>query len=109
MLRLWPSSPYKVFWLDNDCGLAGHVIPGTFFMLWGLHWMQAIFRRHIQSQSTGAQFASRPWFSLAGVCRWFHAAEPLLKMLAGPIGVSVELYFDDKQGLRYSLTAFSVW
>lgn len=91
----------------TDEFFAGHFIPGLFFMLWGLHWMQAIFRRHIQSQSSGQIFSSKPWFSMAGlsfglpvVSTILYGFEPFLKMLSGPIGLSVELYFDDKNGFR---------
>lgn len=98
-----------------ECCLAGHVIPGAFFLAWGLHWMQAMFRAHIKSQSSGEGFSSKPFFTLADyfafnskpwapalICSILYGFEPFLKMLAGPIGLSMELYFDDKDGLRYA-------
>lgn len=31
---------------------------------------------------------------------WLYAAEPFLKSIAAPIGLSIELYFDSKDGFR---------
>ena len=80
--------------------LAGHVIPGLWFLGWGLYWAQASFRRQIRSQHSGRQYLSKPWYPMMLLGGWLYAAEPFLKSIAAPIGLSIELYFDSKDGFR---------
>ena len=81
---------------------AGHVIPGSLFLLWGLYWAQASFRRHIKSQHSGRGYISKPWYPVLAPGSFLFALEPFLKLISAPIGLSIELYFDSKDGFRYA-------
>lgn len=79
---------------------AGHVLPGIIFLSWGIYWTMNAFTRYFKSQANGVHRPPKPWYPCLVAGRWLYALEPFLKVLGGPIGISIELYFDSHNGFR---------
>lgn len=47
---------------------------------------------------------SSAWYPLFVAGGLLFAAEPFLKLISAPIGLSVELYFDSKDGFRQDIS-----
>lgn len=74
---------------------AGHVIPGSFFIVTGLWWWINVLR--IYSQMSKAQrnvpvsFKSTTWFPIPIKYLRSHPIEPAIRMVAGIVGIVIEL------------------
>jgi hypothetical protein len=78
---------------------SGHVLPGSFFLLWGVWWcLTASAEWHQRARSArgdAVAFRARPWWPLAphkGSSAWWVMLEPRLKALLPLAGVVVELW-----------------
>lgn len=77
------------------------MLPGLVFFFWGVYWTVAACRRHLRAQASGRPIQPPlAWYPFAAAGRWLWALEPCLKVLGGPIGISIELYFDSHNGFR---------
>jgi hypothetical protein len=68
----------------------GHILPGTFFIIWASWWMYSNFRLYFKA-SAKRPYKSRSWYEFPGTCgRW--PVEPVVKMLLPFIGMNLELW-----------------
>lgn len=72
----------------------GHVVPGSFFIVWGSWWALSLFHSFIRSRMQRRPFRSRAWFALPLGPAWLQQAplEPALKVLLPSIGALGELW-----------------
>ena len=71
-------------------GWRGHVLPGTFFLLWSTHWMLGTFRLYFESKQAGQPFKSHACYRML----WFPRhwpLEQLCKLLLPIFGVIAEV------------------
>ncbi|KAL6780227.1 hypothetical protein ACKKBF_B13955 [Auxenochlorella protothecoides x Auxenochlorella symbiontica] len=77
----------------------GHVVPGSFFLLWGVWWMLATFYEHLASAAGGPPFRSRGWhrlfFGTARARRF--PVEPFVKIVLPLFGILGELWLGHDQ------------
>ncbi|EIE18466.1 hypothetical protein COCSUDRAFT_60132 [Coccomyxa subellipsoidea C-169] len=70
----------------------GHVLPGSFFLIWASWWLFSTFRLHLQA-GRQAPFRSRAWFPFSwGVRGRQLPVEPALKVALTFIGINAELW-----------------
>ncbi|KAG2492442.1 hypothetical protein HYH03_009385 [Edaphochlamys debaryana] len=76
----------------------GHLMPGVVFVLWGLHWMQGIYRNYLVSRrQKGGEYRMETTHSL---WRLPKQSEAICKTVLPLIAISWELYFAHKGGFR---------
>jgi hypothetical protein len=79
---------------------AGHILPGSFFLLWGVWWCLAASaewhqRARVARGDAAVAFRARAWWPLASHksgSAWWVTLEPRLKALLPLAGVVVELW-----------------
>jgi hypothetical protein len=71
-------------------GDIGHVLPGTFFFVWGSWWLLNTLRDYSFSTPPNKLFRSKPWF-LQPFLREL-PLEPILKVFCTFIGINGELW-----------------
>jgi hypothetical protein len=72
----------------------GHVVPGTFFVLWGLWWTVATFDSYIKACAANKRFESRAWYKVFFGPAWLRQVplEPLIKVILPFFGALGELW-----------------
>jgi hypothetical protein len=84
--------------------LGGHVLPGSFFIMWSIWWFVAISGSWIQRAQSNSGVQQRPQVTRYGAS---HATrvplEPTLKLIACSIGILGELYFSHHANWRYGM------
>eukprot|EP00198_Chlamydomonas_reinhardtii_P006007 XP_001695343.1 predicted protein [Chlamydomonas reinhardtii] len=76
----------------------GHFMPGVVFLLWGVHWMQGIFRKYFDSRRPkGPEYRAQTVHGLGRVPAY---VESCCKAFLPMIAISLELYFAHKGGWR---------
>ncbi|BDA48314.1 Transmembrane protein 45B [Coccomyxa sp. Obi] len=70
----------------------GHVLPGSFFLIWSSWWLFSTFRLQLQA-TRQAPFRSCAWFPFSwGVRGKQLPLEPILKVLLPFLGINAELW-----------------
>lgn len=78
----------------NHGGYLGHILPGVFFIIWGVWWMIATFNTYLRCASARKGFVSRPWYLAFFGPTWLRTIplEPLIKVILPSIGILGELW-----------------
>jgi len=84
------SQPYGMYGGDWK----GHVLPGTAFLIWGLHWLQGSLRRYYSNKPE--EYRSLGYYGLSGSSPW--PIEGVIKMVLTVIGGWLELTFQKENG-----------
>lgn len=71
--------------------LGGHVLPGSFFIVWALWWLFNIIGIHLNRLTKKKVFKARAWYKF-GYWPSF-ALEPAMKILLPFVGILGELWF----------------
>jgi len=69
---------------------AGHIVPGSMFIIWGSWWVFSCLRAHLLS-TPQRPYKSRAWFELPLLTSV--PLEPIVKVLGCFIGINGELWF----------------
>ncbi|KXZ43715.1 hypothetical protein GPECTOR_82g249 [Gonium pectorale] len=76
----------------------GHVLPGVVFILWGLHWMQGIYRNYFNSRRLkGQEYRAQTTHSL---WKLPPCSESVCKAFLPCLAISIELFFAHRGGWR---------
>ncbi|GAB4813862.1 hypothetical protein N2152v2_000908 [Parachlorella kessleri] len=72
----------------------GHVVPGTFFIVWGTWWMVAGFQFYLVSLANKQSFKSRSWYRWPWAPRVIQQLplEPIVKVVLPSLGILGELW-----------------
>jgi hypothetical protein len=72
----------------------GHIVPGTFFIIWGTWWLIATFHYYLRAAAARRQFTCRSWYPVFFGPEWLRSVplEPLVKITLPFFGVLGELW-----------------
>ncbi|KAK9803119.1 hypothetical protein WJX73_006959 [Symbiochloris irregularis] len=84
-----PTTPYA-YVAPAHGTWEGHVLPGSFFLIWSTWWLFSNFRLYLRS-STKFPYISRSWYEWPW---WVRSVplEPLFKVVFPFIGINMELW-----------------
>ena len=72
----------------------GHIVPGSFFIIWGVYWLLATFHAYLQASALRRQFSPRSWYLCPWGTAWLRAfpLEPVIKIVLPSIGILGEVW-----------------
>ncbi|XP_074652575.1 transmembrane protein 45B-like [Tubulanus polymorphus] len=81
----------------------GHVLPGSFFLVFALHWTIQIWIRYFKSKYESSTYRNSATYPLACLCGCFkrYQIEGVIKILVASIGIFGEVTNSYMQGGRF--------
>jgi hypothetical protein len=72
----------------------GHIVPGAFFILWGVWWLVALFDTFLTTMAFKHKFSSKAWYHAFFGPVWLRRIplEPLIKIFLPFMGILGELW-----------------
>lgn len=72
----------------------GHIVPGSFFLIWGIYWVLATFHAYLQTAAARRSFFPRAWYLCPWGTSWMRQLplEPIIKIVLPCIGILGELW-----------------